>query len=190
MPVPRISMASDGSLASAASMAGAAFWLAAAGTAVGVLALLLPHSPRLDEAGLAAVTAGAAILAGGALALTRGAGARGWVFQVGTFAAAALATAAIYFWGEGSLYGPLPYVWVVLYAFLFFELRWALVHMAAVGALFAVELALRDPPSTPVGAWVVTVATLTSADCSSRSSAAGWRRPATPRRSRPLNATR
>lgn len=163
MPVPRVSMASDASLASAASMAVAAFWLAAAATAVGVLALLLPHSPRLDEAGLAAVTGGAATLAGGALALTRGGRARGWVFQAGTFAAAALATAAIYFWGEGSLYGPLPYVWVVLYAFLFFELRWALVHMAAVGALFAVELTLSDPPSTPVGAWAVTVATLTSA---------------------------
>src|ERR671915_713865 len=77
MPVPRISIASDASLARVASMAGAAFWLAAAATAVGVLALLLPHSPRLDEAGLAAVTAGAATLAGGALALTRGAGVRG-----------------------------------------------------------------------------------------------------------------
>ena len=38
------------------SMASAALWLAAAGTAVGVLALLVPHSPRLEEAGLAAVT--------------------------------------------------------------------------------------------------------------------------------------
>lgn len=145
------------------AMAGTAFWLAAAATAVGILALLLPHGPRLDEAGLAAVTAGAAALAVGTLVLAGRQPLPEWVFHAGTFAAAALATAAIYFSGEGSLYGPLPYVWVALYAFVFFDLRWALVQMAAIGALFALELILRDPPFTPVGAWVVTLCTLASA---------------------------
>src|SRR5688572_14686815 len=94
------------------TMAGAACLLAAAAAVVGVLALLLPHGWRVDEAGMAGVTAGAAALAAGALVLARRDHLPAWVFHAGALVAAVLATAAIYFWGEGSLYGPLPYLWV------------------------------------------------------------------------------
>ena len=41
--------------------------------------------------------------------------------------------AAAYGWGSDSAYGPLPYVWVALFAFYFFTRGAALVHLALIG---------------------------------------------------------
>ena len=46
-----------------------------------------------------------------------------------------------------------------LYAFWFFSKRAAFVHAALIGALFAVELADRDPAYTPAAEWAATVLT-------------------------------
>ena len=155
----RTSLEVDGSaLGNSAAMARAAFWLGASAALISLLAIVLPHSPDLDEAGLAAVAVAAAALAAGALigfdSLPR------WAFHVGTAVGSVTATAAIYFWGETSFYGPLPLLWPAFFAFLFFPVREALVHVALMGALFAGELVLQDPDYTPVADWVATVGSL------------------------------
>jgi diguanylate cyclase (GGDEF)-like protein len=146
---------------SRAAMARAAFWFALAGTLIGVLALLPPQGPELSTGAVAAATAGAALLA--AVALVGFDRIPLWGFHAGTVAATGLATLGIYGWGDHSPYGPLPYLWITIYAFYFFSTPAALVHMAVLGALFGVELGLRDLDWTPVDSWVATVGTLTIA---------------------------
>jgi diguanylate cyclase (GGDEF)-like protein/putative nucleotidyltransferase with HDIG domain len=142
-------------------MARAAFWFALAGTAVGLLALAPPHGSDVDTPAVLACTAVTAALAVAAvvgfdrLPL--------WAFHVGTVVATATATVAIHAWGDFAPYGPLPYLWVTLYAFYFFSLPAALVHMAILGAMFGVELGLRDLGYTPVTDWIATVGSLTTA---------------------------
>ena len=145
---------------SGATMARAAIWFGSAGVVLALAAIVLPHEPTMDEAGLGAAAAAAAVLVAAAAigfdALPR------WCFQAGCALASGVASLAIYHWGEGSFYGPLPYLWPTLYAFYFFSLRSALVQMGILGGLFAAVLVARDPGYTPVAAWVGTVGTLTS----------------------------
>ncbi len=75
-------------------------------------------------------------------------------------AGTALAATAVYAWGIGSAYVPLPFLWVVLFAFYFFPLRAALAHMALVAAAYAIVLAAEDYSGTRVDGWVATVGTL------------------------------
>lgn len=142
-------------------MALTAFWFALAGTAVGLLALAPPHGSDMDVAGVAVATAGAAVLA--LVALVGFDRLPQWAFHAGTVAATAIATLAIHSWGDQGPYGPLPYLWVTIYVFYFFSLPVALVHMALLGAMFGVDLGLRDLDYTPVTDWIATVGTLTTA---------------------------
>jgi diguanylate cyclase (GGDEF)-like protein/putative nucleotidyltransferase with HDIG domain len=142
-------------------MARAAFWFALAGTLIGLLALLPPQGPELARGGVLAVMAGSATLA--TIALIGFDRIPLWGFHAGTVVATVLATLSIYSWGDHSPYGPLPYLWVTIYAFYFFTTPAALVHMAVLGAMFGVELGLRDLGWTPVDAWVATIGTLTTA---------------------------
>jgi diguanylate cyclase (GGDEF)-like protein len=146
---------------SRAAMARAAFWFAFAGAAIALLALAPPRGPELDSLGLLAIAGGAMALA--AVALIGFDRLPIWAFHAGTVAATALATLAIYFWGDHAPYGPLPYLWVTIYAFYFFALPAALVHMAVLAALFGLELGTRDFGYAPVTAWVATIGTLTTA---------------------------
>ena len=146
---------------SRATMARAAFWFSTAGVVVGLLAVALPHGPEMDEAGLLGATAAVAAL--GVVALVGFDRLPLWAFHAGTLIATVIATAAIHSWGETDPYGPLPYLWITIYAFYFFSLPAALVHMAVVGALFGVELGLRDIGYTPVSDWVASIGTLTTA---------------------------
>jgi diguanylate cyclase (GGDEF)-like protein/putative nucleotidyltransferase with HDIG domain len=146
---------------SRAAMARAAFWFAFAGVLIVLLAFLPPQGPEQDDLGLLAVALGAGLLATTALV--------GfdriplWAFHAGTVVATALATLAIYSWGDQAPYGPLPYLWVTIYAFYFFSLPSALVHMAVLGAMFGVELGTRDLDYVPVTDWIATIGTLTVA---------------------------
>ena len=72
----------------------------------------------------------------------------------------AIATAAAYGWGTESAYGPLPYVWVAMFAFYFFTRGAALVHLALMAAAYALALVLEDPAENPLDGWVATVASL------------------------------
>lgn len=146
---------------SRAAMARGGFWFAFAGSAIGLLALAPPQGPELSDVGVLIATAGAALLA--AVALIRFDRIPYWGFHAGTAIATVLATVAVYSWGDHSPYGPLPYLWVTIYAFYFFTIPAALVHMAVLGALFGVELGLRDLEWTPVDSWLATIGTLTIA---------------------------
>ncbi len=147
--------------AGSATMAAAALTFAAAGAVVGLAGVLLPHAPGMDETGVALCASGAALMAVlaflGADRLPR------WIFHAGCLVATAIATTAIWFWGEQSLYGPLAYLWPAVYAFFLFPLRWALVQIAAIGGLFAGLLVLREPLYEPVAEWFATMGTLLSA---------------------------
>ena len=144
-----------------ATMARAAIWFSLAGAVVGLLAVALPHSSEMDEAGLLGATAAVAALA--LVALVGFDRLPLWAFHAGTLIATAIATLAIHSWGETDPYGPLPYLWVTIYAFYFFSLPAALVHMAVLGALFGVELGMRDLGYTPISDWVASIGTLTTA---------------------------
>jgi diguanylate cyclase (GGDEF)-like protein len=142
-------------------MARAGFWFSLAGTLVGLLALVPPQGSGMDTAGVLAATGAAAVLA-----LVAAVGYDRlpvWSFHVGVVAATAIATLAIHSWGDQTPYGPLPYLWVTIYAFYFFSLPAALVHMAILGAMFGVELGMRDLDYAPVSEWIATMLTLSTA---------------------------
>lgn len=141
-----------------AAMARAGFWLGSAGALVAVLALVLPHSSEVDEAGVAA--AGALAMSIALLALIGFDSLPRWAFHAGTVAGGVAATLATYFWGDGSLIGPVPYLFPAFFAFTFFPVPAALIHLALIGAMFAIELALRDPGYAAVAEWAVTVGSL------------------------------
>lgn len=146
---------------SKAAMARAAFWFGLAGGAIGVLALIPPTGSDMQPWALAvalAISLGIAALA--LLGFNR---LPTWVFHAGVVSASLAATLAIYGWGEHSPYGPLPYLWVTLYAFYFFSRSAALVHIAVLAAMFGVELGLRDVDYALVSDWLATVASLTTA---------------------------
>ena len=72
----------------------------------------------------------------------------------------ALASAAVYAWGTGHAYPPLPFLWVTIFVFYFFRLRPALVHMALIAAGYAIVLSLEDTGRTQVDGWLAAVGTL------------------------------
>jgi diguanylate cyclase (GGDEF)-like protein/putative nucleotidyltransferase with HDIG domain len=145
---------------SRAAMARAGFWFAFVGMLVGLLALA-PQGAGIDTAGMLASTAGAALLA--VVAVVGFDRLPLWAFHAGTVAATAIATLAIYSWSDQAPYGPLPYLWVTIYAFYFFSLPAALVHLGVLGALFGIELGLSDLGYTPLTDWLATVGTLATA---------------------------
>ena len=142
-----------------AAMASAAFWFAGSGVLIALLAIALPHSPALDERGMAALASAAAGLA--LVAVVGYDHLPQWFFHIGVLAASAIATGAIEFWGDGAEATPLPYLWPTLYVFYFFSVRSALAHTTALGIMFAALLVVRDPGYVPVAAWATTMVTLT-----------------------------
>jgi diguanylate cyclase (GGDEF)-like protein len=146
---------------SKAAKARAGFWFGVAGASVGLIALVPPTAPGQEPAALAAAIAISAGIA--VLAVTGYDRLPAWAFHLGTVGATAAATLAIHGWGAEAPYGPLPYLWVTLYAFYFFSLPAALVHLASTGAMFGVELGLGDYGYAPVSEWVATIASLTTA---------------------------
>lgn len=144
--------------ASPATMASAAIWFSVSAGLLSVLAIALPHTPRMDELGLAVTAVATASL--GAIALIAFDRLPRAAFQLGCALSAVAATAAVYFWGEDALYGPLPYLWPALYAFTFFSLRAAGFQLALLAALYAALLVYRDPGYPPAASWAATVVTL------------------------------
>jgi diguanylate cyclase (GGDEF)-like protein/putative nucleotidyltransferase with HDIG domain len=144
--------------AAAATMARTGAYFAAAGALFGLISVLVPDASILDErllgivAGLAALLAVGLILAYDRLPT--------WGFHLIVVCGTALASAAVYAWGTESAYAPLPYLWITLFAFYFFRLRWSLVHLVLVGAGYAIALAVESPPGTALDGWIATVGTL------------------------------
>jgi len=141
-----------------AAMAKAALGCVSFGAVILLVSLALPDSPARDEQGLAVTAAIATMVAIGlALSLNH---VSEWLLNLGNAGGAVIATAAIYFWGEDSLYGAVPYLLPALYASCFLSLRWAVVHIGFIGALLAMLLIVRDPAYTPLASWGATIGTV------------------------------
>ncbi len=154
-----MSMGSAASLpAGPATMALAGIWFSLSGLVVTLLAIVAPHTPGMDEAGLAAVAGASALFA--VVALIAFDRLHPAAFQLGCVLASVIAIAGVYFWGEDSLYGPLPLLWPALYAFTFFSVRTAVGQLAFIAALWAGLLALRDPGYLPAASFIATITTL------------------------------
>ena len=144
--------------ATRATMARTGALFAAAGALFGALSLALPDAAVADRGLLAAATvaslgfAVALILAYDRIPL--------WGFHGITAAGALVASVGVYAWGTGSSFAPLPYIWIALFAFYFFSLRAALLHMGLVAAGFAAALLLESPQGTHFDGWVATVGAL------------------------------
>jgi diguanylate cyclase (GGDEF)-like protein/putative nucleotidyltransferase with HDIG domain len=143
---------------SSITMARTAAFFFLSGALVVPLVLVTPHGPSMDER-LFAVTGIAAALVGAFLLLAQRRLPRASMHAV-TAIGTGVATLAIYAWGTETTYGPLPYLWVAFYAFYFFSFPAAIVHLALVGAAFAVQLAAQDLDYTPVAGWLATFTTL------------------------------
>jgi diguanylate cyclase (GGDEF)-like protein len=132
-------------------------WLFVAGAAIGLISLLLPNPPRADMPGLysnvaLALTAGLALLIGASRV-------RPWMLHVALLAGAVIITRAIRLSGEPSSFYSVWYIWVGLYAFSFLGRIAATAHVGFVGLLFGWTLT-QNPPSSAVGRWLTTMATL------------------------------
>jgi diguanylate cyclase (GGDEF)-like protein len=145
-------------LGTSASMARIAAFAWAAGALFALVSVLLPEAAVNDET-LLAVVAGVAAAAAVALFVVFDR-VRPWGFQVMLAGATVVASAAAYAWGSASAYEPLPYMWITLFAFYFFSLRAAVMHMALVGAGYAIALAAESPPGDPLDGWLATLGTL------------------------------
>src|SRR5687768_15978889 len=135
---------------------GALFW--AAGACFALISVLLPDTAVKDEPLLVAVAIAAALAA--AVLLIVYDRIPPWGFQLAVVCGTATASVAAYAWGSESSYGPLPYLWVTLFAFYFFSLEVALVHTALVAAGYAIALVVESPPGNHLDGWIATVGTL------------------------------
>jgi diguanylate cyclase (GGDEF)-like protein len=128
-----------------------------AGALIGLTSLILPHSPRADEAGLylnisIAFAAGVVLLAIGPR-LPR------WTLHLSLAAGSLLITRAVLLSGDSVSFYSVLYIWVGLYAFYFFSRLVAAAHVGLVAVLFGITL-IRMDASSPVVRWLITVATL------------------------------
>jgi diguanylate cyclase (GGDEF)-like protein len=145
-------------LGTSAAMARIAAFAWAAGALFALVSVLLPDTAVNDEP-LLAVVAGVAATAA-VLLLVVFERVPSWGFQVMVAGGTVVASVAAYAWGTASSYQPLPYMWITLFAFYFFALRAALLHLALIGAGYAIALAAESPPGDPFDGWLATVGTL------------------------------
>jgi diguanylate cyclase (GGDEF)-like protein len=140
-------------------MAHTAAALFGAAAVITVLGLVLPHQPQVDETGLAAVAAIAAVL-GAALAAC-GERIRPWGMQAAFACGTGLVSLALLFNGErdgGKAGGDeMYYLWVALYAAYHFSRTATALHVALIGVAYAVTLWAIDPGPIATSRWLTTV---------------------------------
>ena len=141
-----------------ATMARAAALFFALGGLFGLLSPALPDTQVSDETLLLA--ASVASLAAALVLVAVGGRMPHGGFHVAVAAGSAAASVAVYAWGFESSFGPLPYVWVMLFAFWFFALPAALLHLAIAAAGYAIALVAESPPGNHFDGWVATTGTL------------------------------
>jgi diguanylate cyclase (GGDEF)-like protein/putative nucleotidyltransferase with HDIG domain len=81
-------------------------------------------------------------------------------FQIAAAGGSVAVSLAMYAWGHASSYGPLPYVWVMLFAFYFFTLPAALVHLGLAMTGYALALAAESPPGSHLDGWFASTGAL------------------------------
>ena len=126
------------------------------GGLIGLLALLLPSPPGLDEVGVVATSLVAFAVALALLAAGHRLPARAVpvLAAIGT----ALVTSGIAFGGEGASVRGYFYLWVVAYAAYFLPWRWAVAQVLLIGVALAAVLAVKDD-SAPLLTWMVSFGT-------------------------------
>ena len=129
-----------------------------AGATIGALSLLLPHPSSYDSPALWSNVV-LAFVAGGLLLLLRNRLPRWLLLAIVLVGTPLVVTRAIYYGHDPSGYYTIWYLWIGVYAFFFFGLRWGLVQMAAIGGAYAWALAELGGP-TPVARWVVTIGSI------------------------------
>jgi diguanylate cyclase (GGDEF)-like protein len=128
-----------------------------AGGTIGTLSLVLPHPSEYNETALWTNT-GLAFVAGTLLVAIRNR-VPVWAVQLALLGGIVVVTRAVYYGEDPSGYYTFWYLWVGVYAFFFFGLRWGAVHLAAVGVTYGwVLIELSD--NTPVARWVVTLGSI------------------------------
>jgi PAS domain S-box-containing protein len=130
-------------------------YLFTAGAALGLTTLAFPHPEQVRELQLY-------VLAGIAFGIAAVFHARAdriadWQIQATLAVGTLILTFANYYVGPTALY-PIIYSWVALYAFYFFALRTALLHVAFIAVAYFVLLLIQDPAS-PVTRWLLAVGT-------------------------------
>jgi diguanylate cyclase (GGDEF)-like protein len=128
-----------------------------AGATIGGLSLLLPHPSSFDSPALWSNVVLAAV-AGVALILLRNR-IPAWSLPVIVLAGTAVVTRAVYYGHDPSGYYTTWYLWIGVYAFFFFGLRWGALQMAFLGLAYGWVLTQLTGP-TPVARWVVTVGSI------------------------------
>jgi diguanylate cyclase (GGDEF)-like protein len=128
-----------------------------AGAAIGGLSLLLPHPSEYDAPNLWSNVL-LALVAGVVLLLVRNR-LPAWSLPIILLGGTAVVTRAVYYGHDPSGYYTIWYLWIGVYAFFFFGLRWGLIQMAIVGAGYGWVLTELEGP-TPVARWVVTVGSI------------------------------
>jgi diguanylate cyclase (GGDEF)-like protein len=136
--------------------AGALF--CALGAAFGLISVVTPDAAVHDSDLLLIVSVLTAALALGLIATADRLTVAG--VHLAAIGGTALASAAVYAWGTGSAYAPLPYLWVTVLVFYFFRLGPALAYMALIATGYAVVLALESSGDTQVDGWLATTGTL------------------------------
>ena len=136
-----------------AVMARSLAYLFTVGPTLGLLALIFPHPPETNEAGILALVVCAYFVA----AVIRLGEQRlpSIAFDVALAAGTALITLAIEFTGTGASPYGFFYVWVALYAFYFLPARRAIAQLAVMGVAYAVV-----PIDDHVLWWILTMGTL------------------------------
>jgi diguanylate cyclase (GGDEF)-like protein len=136
-------------------IAGTLFWI---GTAMTVMGLLLPHSPRVDVGGFWAIAAATAV--GGAVLFRYAGRLPPWSYVWWMLLGSVIVTLSLYFNGErhgaSSAGNQVLYIWIALYAGYFFSRRALALQLAAIAVLFGGALLLIHPGSVGLTRWLIT----------------------------------
>ena len=133
----------------------AAFWLAGAGAALG--ASVTAHWVRNDQVALLAI-AGLCVASSG-IHFWLGARMLQWALHIGAIAALALVTLGAAVGQSGKLDSAVLYVWILVFAALYFSALATLAYAGGVGIGYAVALTLGPKVQNPVAAWLAIVGT-------------------------------
>jgi diguanylate cyclase (GGDEF)-like protein len=139
-------------------MARAAAYLWGGATVLSLGALLLPEQPGRDVAGMFAVSCACAAVTAALLVWFDRVPA--WAYHVSSVLGTLLTLAALHF--SGLIGGPATmfFLWVGLFGFYFYGRGAALLHVALMGAGYALLLALENPSFPPVAYWLSTIGSL------------------------------
>jgi len=130
------------------------------GGAFAAVALVLPHPDGSYVVGIGIVAA-SAFAASCILLVAPAPRLPIAVFHLFLASGSALISLAIYWWRPGEIASSVAmiYVWVLLYAFYYFDLAAAIVHVVVVGGAFGAVLAIQPGHDAAATHWIVTVGT-------------------------------